>query len=423
MGDRDAVVAAPPGLLHALAYPAYAMIAGSTLVSNIGVWMRDTTSAWTVAGDAAHHSSVALVQAATAIPTFLLALPAGVLADHYDRRLILIASQVVLAVVGATLALLSVTGSLSITGIIGLAFAGGCAAAIAAPAFQSIVPSLVPARDLRGAVALSSVSFNIARVVGPGLGALMLAFGGAATAYACNATAYLVTIGALLAIGRGAEAAASATGRFSFRDELHQGLVFAVNSSGFRRILVRAAALYLSASCYLALTPSFSHDVLGSSPEIYGILLSATGIGSLIGAVVLSAAKKHGIADDGLLLACSACGAVSLAILSLTRDPAVASAAFALVGGATLIQLATFNSAAQILLPNAVRGRGLSIYMAVTFGAMAVGSLFWGAIATAFSISAALCVGAASFVCAALLGRSLPLDEVHAAHEALGAAA
>jgi len=163
----SSVDAVPPGLLHPLRHPAFALIAGATLVSNVGVWMRDTTSAWTVANETAHHSSVALVQAATMIPTLLLALPAGVLADHFDRRRILILCQVALAAAGVALAVLSYTHALSLGAIVVIALFAGSAASLAAPAFQAIVPALVPTEDLRPAVALSSVSFNIARVIGP----------------------------------------------------------------------------------------------------------------------------------------------------------------------------------------------------------------------------------------------------------------
>jgi len=400
--------APPPGLLHPLRHPGFALIAGASLVSNIGVWMRDTTSAWTVAGEAHHHSAVALVQAATALPTFLLALPAGVLADHYDRCRLLILCQLALAAAGATLAALSYAHALSVGAIVVLALFAGSAAALAAPAFQAIVPHLVPQEDIRPAVALSSVSFNIARVVGPGVGALLLASVGPAAAYACNVVAYGVTILALLLVRSASEGPAART-PVAFRAELHQGFVFVGQSAGFRRILLRGSALYLCASCYLALTPLIAHDLMGSQPGVYGVLLAATGCGAIAGGAVLSAAKKRGIMDDALLVACSAAGAVALFVLSQARGPVLASFALAAAGGSTLIQLATFNAAAQLLLPEAIRGRGLAIYMAATFGCMAVGSLLWGAVSDVFSIGAALALGGLGFALAALAGRALPL--------------
>jgi len=297
---------APPGLLHPLRHPAFALIAGATLVSNIGVWMRDTTSAWTVANEAAHHSSVTLVQAATMIPTFLPELPAGVLADHFDRRRILILCQIALAAAGAMLAALSYAHALSIGAIVAVALFAGSAAALGAPAFQAIVPALVPVEDIRPAVALSSVSFNIARVIGPAAG---------------------------------------------------------------------------------------------------GVLLAAIDAGSILIVAVLSAAKRRRVSDDKLLAAGSGIGAAALAILAFSREPVLASIALALAGGATLIQLANLNAAAQLILPDAIRGRGLSLYLATTFGSMAVGSLLWGGVSDTFSIGVALLLGAAGFALASVMGR------------------
>ena len=398
-----------PGLLHPLRHHGFALIAGASLVSNVGVWMRDTTSAWTVAGEAHHHSAVALVQAATALPVFLLALPAGVLADHYDRRRLLILCQLALAAAGTALAALSYAHMLSVGAIIVLALFAGSAAALAAPAFQAIVPRLVPAEDIRPAVALSSMSFNIARVVGPGLGAVLLASVGPAAAYACNVAAYGATILALLLV-RSVSAGLAVRAPVAFRAELHEGFAFVGRSAGFRRILLRGSALYLCASCYLALTPLVAHDLMGSRPGVYGLLLAATGVGSIAGGVALSAAKRRGVADDTLLMACSGAGAAALLVLSQAHEPALASVALALAGGSTLIQLATLNAAAQLLLPEAIRGRGLAIYMAATFGCMAVGSLLWGAVSDVFSIGGALALGGLGFAAAALAGRALPLE-------------
>ena len=399
----------PPGLLHPLRHAPFALIAGATLVSNVGVWMRDTTSAWTVASGSAHHSAVALVQAATSVPTLLLALPAGVLADHYDRRKILILCQLALAAAGAALAGLSAAGLLSVRSVVVLALRAGSAAVLAAPAFQAIIPQLVPRDDLRPAVALSSVSFNIARVIGPSVGGLLLAAIGPAASYGCNAVSYLCVIAALLALQSVPDTKAS-TADYSFRAELHQGLAYVGQSSLFRRILARGMSLYLCAACYLALTPLMAHDMPGRSPSVYGVLLAAIGVGSIVGSAALSNLKQRHVSDDALLIGCSAIGAFGLVGLSLATEPVSACVALAVLGGSTLIQLATLNAAAQLVLPEEVRGRGLSIYLAATFGCMAVGSLLWGAISDVFSIRAALWMGALGFALAAATGPVLALE-------------
>ena len=354
-GRVEPAKAPTPGLLHPLRHTGFALIAGATLVSNVGVWMRDTTSVWTVAGAAHNHSAVVLVQAATALPTFLLALPAGVLADHFDRRRLLILCQLGLAAVGAALAVLSYAHALTVEMIVVLAFLAGPAAA-----------------------------------------------------YACNVAAYGATILALLLV-RAASEPPAARVPMVFWAELHQGFAFVGQSAGLRRILLRGSALFLCALCYLALTPLIAHDLMGSRPDVYGLLLAATGIGSVMGGAVLSKAKKQGTTDDALLVACSAAGAAALLTPSQAHEPALAGFALAVAGGSTLIQLATFNGAAQLMLPEAIRGRGLAIYMAATFGCMAVGSLLWGAVSDVFSIGAALAVGALGFALTALVGWTSPL--------------
>lgn len=405
--DRPALAARPPGMLHALAYRGYALIAGATLVSSIGVWMRDTTSAWTVASSG-NAAAVALVQAATTLPTFLLALPAGVLADHYDRRRLLIACQAVLALVGLALAGLSATGHLGLGAITLAALAAGAAAALGAPAFQSIVPSLVPTSELRSAVALSSISFNIARVIGPAIGGVLLATAGPAAAYLINALAYGVTIAALLAIRMAPPVAAPAGIRAAFAGELRDGIGFAAHSRPFRHVLGRGMGLYTCAACYLTLTPLVAHR-FGADPTIYSTLLAAIGIGSLGGGALLGFAHRVGWSDDRLLSAASIGSAAALAVMAMASSIPLASGALAMAGAMTLIQLATLNAAAQLVLPVEVRGRGLAIYLAVTVGCMAVGNLLWGALAGAFGIAASFASGAVAFAIVAVVGRWLPI--------------
>lgn len=187
--SRDETAERPPGLQQALGHRGFALIAGATLVSNVDVWMRDTTSAWTMASHAHHHSAVALVQAATTFAVFLLALPAGVLADHYDRRRLLISCQVALAAGRVRTGGAGRSGCPHARSMILLALSAGSAAALAAPAWQAIVPSLVHRAEIPAAVAVSSIGFNIARVVGPAIGGILLAATGPAAAYACNAAA------------------------------------------------------------------------------------------------------------------------------------------------------------------------------------------------------------------------------------------
>jgi MFS family permease len=168
------------------------------VLGNLGTFMRDVASAWLVIELSNSATAVALVQAATTLPVFLLAIPAGVLSDILDRRRLLVAVQAGLAVVSSVLALFAWFGGHSVASLVGLTLLGGIGAALSMPTWQAIVPELVSKAELKGAVALNSLGINIARAVGPALGGLLLATLGAATTYAVDVLTYVVVLAALL---------------------------------------------------------------------------------------------------------------------------------------------------------------------------------------------------------------------------------
>jgi MFS family permease len=182
----------PPGAFAPLRHRLFAVIWAATVLGNIGTFMRDVTSIWLVTDLSASPTAVAMIQAAGTLPVFLLAIPAGVLSDILDRRRFLIAIQIGLALVSTILAALAWTGIVSVEGLVALTFLGGVGAALMAPAWQAIVPELVPRPDLKGALALNSLGINIARSIGPALGGLLLATLGAAAVYSIDILTYVV---------------------------------------------------------------------------------------------------------------------------------------------------------------------------------------------------------------------------------------
>lgn len=163
------------GTFAPLAQPVFAVLWIATVIGNTGSFMRDVASSWLMTDLSASPAAVAMVQAAGTLPIFLLAIPAGVLTDILDRRKFLIAVQVLLASVSISLMLLSQTGMLSVSALIGLTFLGGIGAALMGPTWQAIVPELVKREDVKSAVALNSLGINIARSIGPAAGGLLLA--------------------------------------------------------------------------------------------------------------------------------------------------------------------------------------------------------------------------------------------------------
>jgi MFS family permease len=190
--------ASPASAFSALRHRAFATLWVATVLGNIGTFMRDVASGWLVTELSDSPSTVAMVQAASTLPVFLLAIPSGALTDIVDRRKMLIAVQIFLACVSATLAFLAATGKMAVVSLVALTFLGGTGAALVGPAWQSIVPELVPKDELKGAIALNSLGFNIARAIGPAVGGLLLAAIGAAATYGADVVSYIFVIAALV---------------------------------------------------------------------------------------------------------------------------------------------------------------------------------------------------------------------------------
>jgi MFS family permease len=388
----------------------FAVLWVATVLGNTGSFMRDVASAWLVTDLSSAPAAVAMIQAASTIPVFLLAIPAGVLSDILDRRKLLIAMQLVLASVSATLMLLSYTGALTVGLLVALTFVGGVGAALASPTWQSIVPELVPRQDLKNAVALNSLGFNIARSIGPAAGGLLLAALGAAVAYSADVVSDFVVVAALAWWRRAPSADDELSERFfgAFR----AGLRFVRSSRELHVVLLRAAIFFAFSSALWALLPIVARQLLGGNAGFYGIMLGAIGAGAILGALVLPQLRRR-LDADGLLLGAAIIAAITMAVLALAPPRWLAVVILLGLGGAWIVALTTLNGAAQAILPNWVRGRGLAVYLMIVNGAMAGGSLGWGIVAGALSVPATLLVSACGlFVVAFILHRiKLPAGE------------
>ena len=376
------------------------------MLGNLGTFMRDVASAWLVIELSNSASAVALVQAATTLPIFLLAIPAGVLSDILDRRWLLVAVQAGLAVVSSVLALLAWSAGLSVPSLIGLTLLGGIGAALSMPSWQAIVPELVGRDELKGAVALNSLGFNISRAIGPALGGLILASLGAAATYAADALTYVIVIAALLWWPRPAVPREDLPEAFggAFRAALR----YARAAPELRRVLLRAAVFFGFVSSLWALLPIVARDLLGGGPGFYGLLLGGVGAGAIGGALAMPRLRRR-LDGDGLVLGASLTTAVVAAGLAMAPPQGVALVLSLFLGAAWIAVLTTLNATTQAILPNWVRGRGLAIYLMVFNGAMALGSVAWGGVAEAIGVPATLLAGAAGLAAAALLAHRIRL--------------
>ena len=394
------------GSFAPLRQPVFAVLWAATVLGNTGSFMRDVASSWLMTDLSAAPAAVALVQAAATLPIFLLAIPAGVLSDILDRRKFLIAIQLLLASVSITLMVLSYLDMLSVSALIGLTFLGGVGAALMGPTWQAIVPELVPREDVKGAVALNSLGINIARSIGPAAGGLLLAAFGAAATYGVDVASYILVIAALVwwPRARNADDALSE----GFFGAFRAGLRYTRSSKPLHVVLLRAAIFFAFASAVWALLPLVARQLLGGDASFYGLLLGSVGAGAIGGALVMPRLRQH-LDSDSLLLGSAVTTALVMAALSLAPPQWVAIVVLLFLGAAWITALTTLNGAAQAVLPNWVRGRGLAVYLTVFNGAMTAGSLGWGAIGEAAGVSGTLLIGAAGLLVAGVIMHRIKL--------------
>lgn len=371
----------------------------AALFSNIGTWMHEVAAGWLMTELSPSQFMVALVQAATMGPMFLLGLPAGALADIVDRRRLLLFAQVWNFVSAGLLAALAfaelVTPGLLLS-LVGLLAVGS---ALHMPAFQAIVPDLVPRAMLKPAVTLNGVSINLARAIGPALAGVLITFAGVWAAFAINAITFLAV---LIVVWRWRPSPRSTQlpPEHLVRAVL-VGLRYARHDRPLQVVLARAGLVMTCASAGWALLPVVIRSELGRSAADYGIALAAIGFGAISGAFLLPRLGRRLRADVLVVAATLIFGSGMVAMAVLASFWMLVPCLVA-VGLAWLTMMATLNASAQTVLPAWVRARGLSVFMIVFSGSMAIGAAVWGLVADLTSTQAAL-ISAASLAAAGCL--------------------
>jgi MFS family permease len=370
---------AAPSPWSAFYHKTYAVIWTASVIANIGTWMYNAGSGWLMTSLDADPLIISLVQVATSLPMFLFAMPAGALADMVNRRRFLIfgeAASTLSATIFAALVWLNLVTPAS---LLVFMFLIGAGSALTSPAWQAIVPQLVPRQDLAPAIAANSVGFNVSRAVGPALGGVMIAALGIAAPFWFNAISNLATVGALL-WWRPATRNVARLPAERFVSAIKTGFRHTRHNPHLRATLIRAVGFFLFASAYWALLPIVARSQIAGGPALYGLLLGAIGAGAVGGAFFLPRLKAK-IGSDRMVRAGTLGTAVTLILYAIAREPVVAATASILAGASWITVLASLNVSAQVALPDWVRGRGLAVFGAVMFGAMTLGSVIWGEVA------------------------------------------
>jgi MFS family permease len=397
--DDRAVPAAAEGRASpwiAFRHRAFTVVWIATVVANVGSWMYNAASGWLMTSLNPDPLTVSLVQVASSLPMFLFALPAGALADTVDKRRFLIVSEIVVTIIAAISAVLVWANLINPSILLLFTFLLGAGAAFTAPAWQSIVPQLVPKQDLAAAVASNGVGVNISRAIGPALGGVIIGGLGIAAPFWINALSNFAVIGALL-WWRPPASQGTRLPPERLLAAMVIGFRHARYNSNLRATLIRAVAFFFFASAYWALLPLVARDQIAGGPELYGILLGAIGIGAVVGAFTLPWIKVT-LGADRLVAAGTLGTALSLLLLGLARHSALGLAACVIAGVSWIAVLASLNVSVQVSLPDWVRGRGLALFVTVFFGAMTAGSALWGQMASALGLPMAHFVAAAGAV-------------------------
>jgi MFS family permease len=378
--ETESIPIAPPGPWAPLANGVYRSLWLAQLGSNIGSWMQVVGAQWLLVSRPNASTLVALVQTASLLPVMLISLPAGVLADVFDRRRLLLVVQAGMAIVAGALAALTAAGLTTPALLLTLTFLLGCGQAVVGPAWQAIQPELVPRAQIPAAATLGSLTVNLARAVGPAAAGAIVAATGPAAVFTINAASFLLVVFALAAWHRTVPDSAPRAERAIAA--LHAGTRYVRNAPSVRRLLLRSALFVVPGSALWALLPVVTRQRLHMGAGGYGLLLGALGVGAVGGALTLSRVRKRLTANQLLALAAVVFGLSTLSLAATTNAAAVA-VAMVLGGAAWIAVLSTLNSSLQLTLPAWVRARGLAAYLLVFMGGQAIGSLLWGLLASA----------------------------------------
>lgn len=379
----------------------YRMLWSATLVSNLGTLVQTVGAGWMMTSIATSPVQVALVAASNTLPVMLFALPAGALADSFDRRKLMLFAQGFMFLVSIGLTVAAWFDVLTPWSLLAFTFLIGCGTALNNPAWQSSVRDIVPRESVPSAVLLNSMGFNLMRSVGPAFGGFLVSVAGAALAFAVNAGSYIFLLAALFFWRR--PVAEKTLPREPFMLALSAGVRYVGMSPKLLRVLSRGFVFGLGAVAVLALLPLIAKNILAGTAVTYGLLLGFYGAGAIAGA--LSSLKLRASFDnEHIVRGCFVAMALSLFALSQSTSLVIDCLVLTVAGASWLLALSLFNVTVQLSTPRWVVGRALAIYQSCVFGGMALGSWLWGGFADAHGSPASLAIAGGLLVAGAAIG-------------------
>ncbi|MGA7398735.1 MAG: MFS transporter [Candidatus Sulfotelmatobacter sp.] len=366
--------------------------------SSIGTWMQIVAQGWLIYRLSHSARLLALDQVLGGLPIFLFSLFTGVVADRVERRKILLASQYVQMLSASVLTVLVATGVVHVWHILCLSLLSGCAQAFGAPAYQALIPTLVDREDMPNAIALNSIQFNVAVMVGPALAGQALAKLGEKWCFGLNALSFLAPIVSLSIISARFLPLKTTESMFA---SLKQGIQYARKQSSMEALILLAFCMTALGMPMRTYIPVFVKDIFHRGPETYGNLLALMGLGSIFGSLTIASAgnfKRKGLVALGALILLGA----SISAFAVSKSVPLSGMILVLAGASMMAVFATVNSLVQLITTNEMRGRVMSVYNVAFRGGMPLGNLLSGWLVPVFTAPVVLGVNGFLLILVAL---------------------
>lgn len=369
----------------------------AALISNIGTWMHSVGAGWLMASLSPTPLIVTLVQTATTLPVFLFALPAGALADIFNRRTLLLLANVFMFAAASVFAALVWIERVTAELLLFFTFLLGAGTAFMAPAWQAVIPKMIPRENLPQAVALSGIGINLSRAVGPALSGALIGIYGIALPFAANAVSFIIIIAALLWWTYQAPVVSHTLPPERIISAMKTGIRYAWHSRALKHTMWHVLGFMFFANAVWGLLPIIAKNQLNGDAPFFGQLMGAIGAGAIAGAFLLSRLKAR-LSANQLVAAGSTGTALMTGYFAIAQDQILAIPAALIFGVSWILVLSTVNVSAQQALPDWVRGRGLAVFLMVFFGSMSLGAAFWGWLAGMTSVMHALFAAASGAI-------------------------
>lgn len=388
--------------------PAFLRIWSASVLSNFGQMILGVGVAWEMTRLTSVPGMVALVQTAMMLPLMLVALPAGAIADTFDRKRVAILGLCISAFFGSILSALAFVELTSPWLLLGFCFLIGTGVALYSPAWQSSIGEQVAPEVLPAAIGLNTISYNVARSFGPAIGGLIVLAAGAQAAFAVNALSYLPLILAFLLWKRIHLPSRLPPERIT--RAMVSGVRYAFHSHPIRTVLIRAFVFAFGAATATAMAPLIAKDLLGGDASTFGILLGAGGVGAVVGALLINTFRAHFSTAKAYSMLALLNGFALIAV-GLSRSLPLTCLGMFLAGGATMLTISLLNISVQLSAPRWVTARALSLFSSLLTGGVAFGAWFWGIVANHWAIDTAIIASGVVMLTLPLITMFLTLPE------------